>query len=98
MLGNQLDLKSVPQIARIRKMALWNPHLRKISRSPDVIQDEDTDYLHAFLTRAKAKRAAREASPQKVERISHSPMTRSRAALVPLSTNSASPKKTNKHE
>jgi hypothetical protein len=70
----------------------------KTSRSPDVIQDEDTDYLHAFLTRAKAKRAAREASPQKVERISHSPVTRSRAALVPLSTNSASPKKTNKNE
>jgi hypothetical protein len=68
------------------------------SRPPDDIQDEDTDYLHAFLTRAKAKRAAREASPQKVERISHSPMTRSRAALVPLSTNSASPKKTNKHD
>jgi hypothetical protein len=68
------------------------------SRPPDDIQDEDTDYLHAFLTRAKARRAAREASPQKVERISHSPMTRSRAALVPLSTNSASPKKTNKHE
>jgi hypothetical protein len=68
------------------------------SRPPDGIQDEDTDYLHAFLTRAKAKRAAREGSPQKVERISHSPMTRSRAALVPLSTNSASPKKTNKHE
>jgi hypothetical protein len=70
----------------------------KTSRSPDVIQDEDTDYLHAFLTRAKAKRAAREASPQKFERISHSPMTRSRAALVPLSTNSASPKKMNKHK
>jgi len=70
----------------------------KPSTSPDVIQDEDTDYLHAFLTRAKAKRAAREASPQKAEPISHSPMTRSRAALIPLSTNSASPKKTNKRE
>jgi hypothetical protein len=68
------------------------------SKAPAVVQDEDTDYLHAFLTRAKAKKAAREASPQKVDRVPSSPMTRSRAALVPLSTNSASPKKTNKHQ
>jgi hypothetical protein len=68
------------------------------SKAPTAIQDEDTDYLHAFLTRAKAKKAARGASPQKVDRVPPSPMTRSRAALVPLSTNSPSPKKTNKHE
>ena len=62
----------------------------------DAVQDEDTDFLHAFLTRAKAKKAAKEASPQKVDRVPPSPMTRSRAALVPLSTNSPSPNKTNK--
>ena len=58
-----------------------------------IVQDDDTDYLHAFLTRAKAKKAAREASPQKVDRVPPSPMTRSRAALVQLSTNSLSPRK-----
>lgn len=66
-------------------------------KAPTVIQDEDTDYLHAFLTRAKARKAAREASPQKADQFPPSPMTRSRAALLPLSANSTSPNKTNKH-
>jgi hypothetical protein len=68
------------------------------SKAPGVAQDEDTDFLHAFLTRAKAKKAAREASPQKVDRVPPSPMTRSRAALVPLSTNSPSLRKANKYQ
>jgi hypothetical protein len=67
-------------------------------KAPIVVQDDDTDYLHAFLTRAKAKKAAREGSPRKVDRVPPSPMTRSRAALLPLSTNPPSPKKANKHQ
>jgi hypothetical protein len=67
-------------------------------KAPTVVQDDDTDYLHAFLTRAKAKKAAREGSPRKVDRPPPSPMTRSRAALLPLSTNPPSPKKANKHQ
>lgn len=67
-------------------------------KAPIVVQDDDTDYLHAFLTRAKAKKAAREGSPPKVHRVPPSPMTRSRAALLPLSTNPPSPKKAKKHQ
>ena len=63
-----------------------------------LVQDEDTDYLHAFLTRAKAKKAAREASPQKVDRVPPSPMTRSRAALMPLPANSPSPRRPNREQ
>lgn len=62
-------------------------------KQPAVVHDEDTDYLHAFLTRAKAKKAAREAGPQKVDHRASSPATKSRSALMPLSTNSPSPTK-----
>ncbi len=57
------------------------------------VHDEDTDYLHAFLTRARAKKAIREASPEKVNRVAPSPLTRSRAALMPISPNKQSPTK-----
>ena len=67
-----------------------NDYLLKPS---NLVHDEDTDYLHAFLTRAKAKKAAREASPEKVDSTAPSPLTRSRAALMPLSPNKQSPTK-----
>lgn len=65
---------------------------------------DDTEYLHAFLTRAKAKKAARTKSPEKdVDTKSYnppacSPQTQSRTALASLDSNSPSPKKMNKHE
>jgi hypothetical protein len=82
-------------------LACQNPTVQaqeQPSKVSTIVKDEDTDYLHAFLTRAKAKKAAREGSPQKVDRVPASPMTRSRAALLPLCTNSPSHKKVNKHQ
>jgi hypothetical protein len=70
-----------------------------------VAESDDTEYLHAFLTRAKAKKAARAiASPEKQasgERPNYtasSPQTRSRTALATLDGNSFSPTKTTKLE
>jgi len=48
---------------------------------------EDTDYLHDFLTRTKAKKTAKPASPSRCD-VARSPMTRSRRALMQLSANS----------
>ena len=59
---------------------------------------EDAAFLHAFLSRTKAQKEARAVSPQK-DSSAGSPVTRSRAALTSLSTNSASrkrPKRTRK--
>ncbi|ERF69440.1 hypothetical protein EPUS_07844 [Endocarpon pusillum Z07020] len=64
---------------------------------------EDTEYLHAFLTRARAKKAARnlpssqrQVSKEKQKQTASSPQTRSRTVLATLDRNSPSPTKTRK--
>ncbi|KAF7511922.1 hypothetical protein GJ744_003155 [Endocarpon pusillum] len=64
---------------------------------------EDTEYLHAFLTRARAKKAARnlpspqrQISKEKQKPAASSPQTRSRTVLATLDKNSPSPTKTRK--
>lgn len=66
-------------------------------------EGDDTEYLHAFLTRAKAKKAARSLlSPERQSGSENktssnfSPHTRSRTALSSLDRNSPSPKKNRK--
>lgn len=72
----------------------------KISHLAD---GEDTEYLHAFLTRARAKKAARnlpspqrQISKEKQKPTASSPQTRSRTVLATLDRNSPSPTKTRK--
>lgn len=64
---------------------------------------DDTEYLHAFLTRARAKKAARsilsperQLSKAQQKTIASSPQTRSRTALATLDGNSPSPTKMRK--
>lgn len=64
-------------------------------------ESDDTEYLHAFLTRAKAKKAAMTIlSPEKqpITSAASSPQTRSRTALATLDGNSPSPKMIGKLE
>lgn len=70
-----------------------------------VAEGDDTEYLNAFLTRAKAKKAARtilsregQVSNDTEKLLTSSPHTRSRTALASLDKNSPSPKKTRKIE
>jgi hypothetical protein len=71
--------------------ATFVPRMEKDVASTTSMHAEDTDYLQAFLTRAKAKKAEQKAtSPRKATSVGRSPMTRSRAALMPLSANSPS--------
>jgi hypothetical protein len=67
------------------------------------VEGDDTEYLHAFLTRAKAKRAATaimrppsQAGTGEQRQTASSPQTRSRTALAAININSPSPKKTTK--
>jgi hypothetical protein len=71
----------------------------------DGAESDDTEYLHAFITRSKVKKAARiMLSPQKQIQADNqnaavsSPRTRSRTALATLDRNSPSPKKSRKLE
>ena len=93
-LGNE-GARSIPVILEEAPM-LVSADGQKTSNVPHV---DDAEYLHAFLTRAKAKKAARgPSSPEKLVPVPPSPMTRSRAALAQLSTNSPSPKKAKKSQ
>lgn len=77
--------------------------VQEVPKISFAVDGDDTEYLHAFLTRAKAKRAARAImSPQsqagtgKQRQTASSPQTRSRTALATLDRNSPSPKKITK--
>jgi hypothetical protein len=63
-----------------------------IFSAPDAPLSDDTAYLHDFLTRARAKKAARAASsPEKTDHIASSPAKNTCQAFANLSTNSLSP-------
>lgn len=70
---------------------LFTPQAPILSK-PDAPPSDDTAYLHDFLTRARAKKAARAASsPEKMEDVGSSPAKNTRQALANLSTNPVSP-------
>jgi hypothetical protein len=78
---------------------------KEVPQTSFISGGDDTEYLHAFVTRAKAKKAARmdlsperQASNHQQSSISSSPQTRSRAALATLDANSGSPEKIRKVE
>jgi hypothetical protein len=72
---------------------LFTPHAPP-TLTPEAPPSDDTTYLHAFLTRARAQKAAREAtSPQKMGVMASSPAKNTRQALANISTNPMSPSK-----
>ena len=99
------DLESIPSKTQalhdcVRDTASFVGEKAKISLLGD---GEDTEYLHAFLTRARAKKAAgnllspqRQISKEKQKPTTSSPQTRSRTVLATLDRNSPSPTKTRK--
>ena len=67
--------------------------------APEAPPSDDTAYLHDFLTRARAQKAARAAnSPEKMDTAFSSPAKNTRQALVNLSTNLISPSKSEQME
>jgi hypothetical protein len=79
--------------------------VQDVSKNAPLPDGDDAEYLHAFLTRAKAKKAARSIlSPERhltneqQKSAASSPQTRSRAALATLDGNSPSPMKMRKIE
>jgi hypothetical protein len=73
------------------------------SKNASLADGNDEEYLHAFLTRAKAKKAARsmlsperQLSNEQQKSTASSPQTRSRTALATLDGNSPSPIKIRK--
>lgn len=77
---------------------LFTPQVPPIS-APDAPPSDDTAYLHDFLTRARAQKAARAAtSPQKMGIMASSPAKNTRQALANLSNNPLSPVKSSQTE
>lgn len=79
------------------------PSLAHDPQVPILNEGDDKEVLHAFLTRAKAKKAAgtmlspeRRVRKEKQCSTTYSPQTRSRTALAALDENSPSPTKTRK--
>lgn len=77
------------------------PPLAQDPQAPLLNEGADKEYLHAFLTRAKAKKAAgtmlgpqKQVCNEKRCSTTYSPQTRSRTALAALDGNSPSPTKT----
>ena len=76
-----------------------------VSKNASLADGDDAEYLHAFLTRAKAKKAARsmlslerELTNEQQISAACSPQARSRTALATLDGNSPSPMKMRKIE
>jgi hypothetical protein len=74
--------------------------VQDVSKNASLADGDDAEYLHAFLTRAKAKKAARsmlspdkQLSSEQPKLAASSPQTRSRTALATLDGNSPSPMK-----
>lgn len=107
--------KALNEISPMETQVVIDPHEdapstvgQRVEAAPKIsftTEGDDTEYLHAFLTRARAERAARtikrpekQASTDHVKATVSSAPTRSRTALTTLDKNSPSPQKQQKRE
>lgn len=90
---NQADIVIFGEVSNNLSTRLFTPQAPILS-APEAPPSDDTAYLHDFLTRARAQKAARAAcSPEKMDCATSSPAKNTRQAVAHLSMNPISPSK-----